>query len=299
MENQPEKPSVIDYEGSDYQTSFWDEGNREYEDRTEKIALKRLLPDQGKLLLEIGAGAGRNTLRYHGFERIVLLDYSLSQLQQAQEFLGRDKKFIYVAGDVYQLPFVENLFDGSTMIRTIHHIQDPPAALTQIHQVLGDKSPFLLEYANKQNLKAILRYLFGRQDWSPFSLKPVEFAKLNFDFHPKSIKKWLREAGFKTERQLTVSHFRIGFLKRVVPTGLLVFFDSIFQYTGALWQLTPSVFTRNITHKRSSLPGTGFFRCPSCSESLPEQDPNSDSVACPTCKKIYPIIDGIYDFRNS
>ena len=96
MENQPEKPSVIDYEGSDYQTSFWDEGNREYEDRTEKIALKRLLPDQGKLLLEIGAGAGRNTLRYQGFERIVLLDYSLSQLQQAQGFLGRDKKFIYV-----------------------------------------------------------------------------------------------------------------------------------------------------------------------------------------------------------
>ncbi|MCK4489663.1 MAG: hypothetical protein KAU23_05350, partial [Anaerolineales bacterium] len=63
MNNNPDHPPVIDYEGSDYQTSFWDEGGREYEDQSERIALKRLLPDQGNLLLEIGAGAGRNTPR--------------------------------------------------------------------------------------------------------------------------------------------------------------------------------------------------------------------------------------------
>ena len=57
----PEKPPVCDYEGSDYQTSFWDEGDREYEDRVEALALSRLLPDAGSLMLEIGVGAGRNT----------------------------------------------------------------------------------------------------------------------------------------------------------------------------------------------------------------------------------------------
>ena len=61
------RPPVCDYEGSDYQTRFWDKGGREYEDRCESIALKRLLPKNGKLLLELGAGAGRNTLRYNGF----------------------------------------------------------------------------------------------------------------------------------------------------------------------------------------------------------------------------------------
>ena len=40
-------------------------------------------------MLELGAGAGRNTPRYAGFERIVLLDYSTTQLAQAQEKLGR------------------------------------------------------------------------------------------------------------------------------------------------------------------------------------------------------------------
>ena len=297
MDKQSENTPVIDYEGSDYQTSFWKEGGREYEDRCEQIALKRLLPDQGDLLLEIGAGAGRNTPRYTGFKRIVLLDYSLTQLQQAQEYLGRNDKYVFVAGDVYRLPFVENLFSGGTMIRTLHHMQDPLAALMQIHRVLRQASPFLLEYANKKNLKAILRYLVGKQDWNPFSPEAIEFEKLNFDFHPRTIREWLEEAGFEIKRQLTVSHFRINFLKRTIPTGLLVFFDSILQFTGDILQVSPSVFTRNITKKGTADPTVGFFQCPSCGNGIPDQINGEDEIKCPSCKKVYPILDGIYDFR--
>jgi ubiquinone/menaquinone biosynthesis C-methylase UbiE len=299
MNSNPEQPPVIDYEGSDYQTSFWDEGGREYEDQSERIALKRLLPDQGNLLLEIGAGAGRNTSRYSGYQRVILLDYSLSQLQGAQEHLGRCDRFIYVAGDVYRLPFVENLFDGATMIRTLHHMKDPLASMRQIQRVLKPESPFILEYANKQNLKAILRYLFGRQEWNPFSLEAVEFTELNFDFHPKSIRKWLTDTGFKLERQLTVSHFRINVLKKWIPTRVLVFWDSIFQLTGGWWQLSPSVFTRNQTTKTASTGTvTGFFQCPACRDDFSDADKEKDQLLCPSCGVSYPIIDGIYDFRG-
>lgn len=296
MDKHSSQPPVIDYEGSDYQTSFWQEGGREYEDGCERIALKRLLPDRGDLLLEVGAGAGRNTPRYQGFQRIVLLDYSLTQLQQAQAYLGRDPKYIYAAGDVYQLPFVANLFDGATMIRTLHHMQEPLQALGQIHRVLQADSPFLLEFANKQNLKAILRYLVGKQDWNPFSPEAVEFTKLNYDFHPGSIRSWLAQTGFDLERQLTVSHFRVGFLKKWVPTSWLVFLDAIFQPSGALWQLTPSVFTRSITHKEQPAAAVGFFQCPACGTALREE-PGAASLQCPACPKTYPILDGIYDFR--
>jgi len=299
MNTNSEHPPVIDYEGSDYQTSFWDEGGREYEDQTEKIALKRLLPDQGDLLLEIGAGAGRNTPRYSGFNQVVLLDYSLTQLQQAQQNLGQGDQYIFVAGDVYRLPFINDLFDCATMIRTLHHMKDPLAAISQVQRVLGPGSPFLLEYANKQNLKAILRYLLGRQDWNPFSVEAVEFADLNFDFHPRSIRKWLTEAGFNLERQLTLSHFRIKFLKKIVPTGVLVFLDSILQPTGQWWQLSPSVFTRSRTDK-PKLPGKlkGFFQCPGCGSALPDRELDSDQLICQSCSAVYPVIDGIYDFRN-
>lgn len=97
-------PPVCDYEGSDYQTTFWDQGGRAYEDQAEAIALRRMLPDSGHLLLELGAGAGRNTPRYAGYEQIVLLDYSRTQLAQARARLGDSARYIYVAADIYKIP---------------------------------------------------------------------------------------------------------------------------------------------------------------------------------------------------
>ncbi len=290
-----EKPPICNYEGSDYQTSFWDLADRAYEDAVEAIALKRLLPQKGKLMLELGAGAGRNTPRYAGYDRVVLVDYSKTQLQQAQARLGTSEQYIYVAADVYQLPFVEGLFDGATMIRTLHHMSDAPKALQQVRGVLQQSSIFILEYANKQNLKAIFRYLIGKQKWSPFALEPVEFAALNFDFHPRAIRTWLAEVGFKLERQLTVSHYRMAILKKLVPHNLLVWMDSVAQLTGDIWQLSPSVFTRNmavgVTPRASE--GT-FFKCPACNSPIDDTPP---LLVCPQCKQTYSAGDGIYDFR--
>ena len=244
----PQHPPICDYEGSDYQTSFWEQGGRAYEDGAEVVALKRMLPASGELLLEVGAGAGRNTPRYTGFERVVLMDYSVTQLEQAQAALGRsESKYIYVAADVYKLPFVPGLFDGATMIRVLHHMADPQDALSQVRESLQPGAAFILEFANKQNLKAILRYWLKRQSWSPFTLEQVEIIALNYDFHPKAVKAWLAEAKFKIERILTVSHFRIGLLKRWVPTRLLVWLDSIAALTGNWWQLSPSVFVQTET----------------------------------------------------
>jgi len=288
-------PPVCNYEGSDYQTSFWDQGGRQYEDRTEAIALKRLLPAGGKLMLELGAGAGRNTPRYAGYERIVVLDYSRTQLEQAQQRLGLSEKYIYVAADVYRLPFVDGLFDGATMIRVLHHMADAPKALAQVRDVMGPNSVFILEFANKLNLKAMLRYWLGRQKWSPFTLEPVEFVELNFDFHPKAVRQWLTGLGFRIERTLTLSHFRMGLLKRLIPTGILVFFDSLFQWTGAWWQWTPSVFVRAVRQGGTAFAG-GFFKCPQCGSSALGEGPGG--LTCPGCGSRWEVRDGIYDFRE-
>ncbi|MEY4221998.1 MAG: hypothetical protein RL334_640, partial [Chloroflexota bacterium] len=93
---------VCDYTHSNYQQEFWGQGARAYEDLAERIALRKLLPRGGQLCLEVGAGAGRLTDELQAFGRVVLLDYSRTQLQQAQARLGRSARFIYVAADVYQ-----------------------------------------------------------------------------------------------------------------------------------------------------------------------------------------------------
>lgn len=300
MDYMTNTPPVCNYEGSDYQQSFWEQGGRAYEDQAEAIALKRMLPKGGKLMLELGAGAGRNTPRYSGFDRIVVLDYSTTQLAQAQERLGRSDKYIYVAADVYRLPFRTGLFDAATMIRVLHHMADAPKALERIRAALQPGAIFILEFANKLNLKAILRYCLGKQSWSPFTLEPVEFVELNFDFHPKAIRQWLGSLGFSVEKTLTVSHFRLGLLKRLLPAKFLAALDGLFQPTGALFQFTPSVFVK------AKLPGKAdadipekvieLFKCPECSGGNLQE--KADHLACPACGAKWPVRDGIYDFRE-
>lgn len=296
-ETKNDHPPICDYEGSDYQERFWDTGERQYEDQVEAIALQRLLPASGRLLLEIGAGAGRNTPRYSGYERVVVMDYSTTQLERAQKRLGASDRFIYVAADVYKLPFVEGLFDGATMIRVIHHMAEAPLALQQIRNVLEPGGRFILEYANKRNFKAIMRYALRRQSWNPFDPDPVEFIPLNFDFHPATMNRWLREQGFAIERQLTVSHFRMGWAKRSLPLPLLVRLDALFQPTGALWQYTPSVFVRARAEGATQPAAPGeFFRCPSCGASLGA--PTGNAITCSGCSKHWDYRNGIYIFKE-
>lgn len=293
---QNDHPPVCDYEGSDYQTRFWEHADRAYEDAAEAAALKRLLPKHGKLILEIGAGAGRNTPRYKGYQRVVLMDYSITQLQQAQDRLGQGDEYIYVAADVYKLPFVPGLFDGATMIRVLHHIADVPKAFAQIREVLQPGAAFILEFANKRNLKAILRYLTRRQDWNPFTPEQIEFVELNFDFHPRTVRAQLRGANFKVGRQLSVSYFRLGLFKRLIPHKTLVALDSILQPTAAIAQYAPSIFTRNtaLGETPTAAPGA-FFACPECGDPLNEDD---NGILASACGLKWGKQDGIYNFKE-
>ncbi len=248
-------------------------------------------------MLEVGAGAGRNTPRYHNFSQIVLVDYSLTQMQKARQRLGDSERYVFIAGDVYNLPFVDGLFDAATMIRVIHHLVEPQQALRDIRRTLEPGAAFILEYANKQNIKAMLRYLLGRQSWSPYTPEPVEFVELNYNFHPRAVESWLGSAGFDLQRTLTVSHYRIDVLKRTIPTGILVWLDQLAQLTGDWWQLTPSVFTRNNAAGETPIASKGdFFRCPACKSALPAN--NDEALVCEQCGSKWAIRDGIYDFRQ-
>jgi len=288
-------PAICDYEGSDYQGSFWERGGRAYEDGAEALALRRLLPTSGKKLLEVGAGAGRNTSRYSGFAEITLLDYSRSQLEQARRRLGDSPRYRYVVADAYRLPFGPEVFDGATMIRALHHMQDPPAALRRVRQALAEGGVFILEFANKRNLKAIGRWLLRHQAWSPFDPAAVEFTTLNYDFHPKAVAGWLAAAMFHVERRLPVSHLRVAWLKRHVPLGLLLAAEGVLQHLGRAWLYTPSVFVRARAVGSKQRDHAGFWCCPAC-DSL-EMEETDDGVHCRQCGRQWPKRDGIYEFR--
>ena len=294
-----DQPPVCDYEGSDYRVRFWEQGGRAYEDRAERTALRRMMPSRGDTLLDIGAGFGRLADEYDGYHRVVLFDYSRTLLREAQERL-HDPRFIFVAGDWYQMPFVDNLFDTLVQVRTIHHAADVPALMRQLSRIARSNGDYILEFANKRNLKAMGRHLLGRQEWSPYDKEPIEFVELNFDFHPTWMKAQLAAAGFKPGQILTVSHFRIDVVKRLVPTGLLTWLDGLASNTGGLWQLTPSVFVHSKAPAGPLAPAApAFFACPRCHAALPTA-PTEGYLVCPDqeCATKWPVVDGLYDFKT-
>lgn len=297
--NKSDTPPVCDYEGSDYRTRFWEGQGRDYEDQVERIALRRLMPPTGGTLIEIGAGFGRLADEYLGYQKVVLFDYSRSLLREAQAHLGDDPRFIYVAGNWYQMPFVAGLFDTMVQIRTLHHAADVPALFQQLARIARPNGRYILEFANKKNLKAMLRYAVRRQEWSPFTLEPVEFAELNFDFHPRWIRAQLETAAFQPGQMLTVSHYRFGPIKKAVPTGLLVWLDGLAQKTGNWWQLSPSVFV-DVGHSNegeAAVPHT-FFACPHCQTPLPTAHNNLLTCASSDCQRQWRVENNLYDFKE-
>lgn len=290
---------VCNYEGSHYRTEFWGQG-REYEDAAERVALRHLLPPGGSRLIDIGGGYGRLVPLYRGYDEVVIFDYALSQLHEAQELWGRGgtdghPRYTYVAGDFYKLPFARAAFQTVVMVRTLHHASDARAVLQGVSKILEPGGHFILEFANKRNLKAIVRYLLRCQGWSPFDQQPVEFVPLNFDFHPAWIEQLLIQEGLQIQARRAVSTFRIHALKRLVPTQLLVTLDRICQPLGNLLPLSPSVFVRSQASELVSPPtADDFLCCPACGGPLEEED---GSLVCTRCDTLLPVEAGIHNFK--
>jgi SAM-dependent methyltransferase len=208
--------------------------------------------------------------------------------------LGRSPRFVYVAADAYKLPFHAGVFDGITMIRVIHHMAKVGEVLTQLRRVLVPDGVFILEHANKRNLKAMLRYALRKQAWSPYDVEPVEFVELNFDFHPQYIKQELEKVGFQVQRRVPVSFFRLPILKERVSADALASIDGAIQPTGLL--VSPSVFVKNIAtgttpnHLDTSL----LFACPECGGNLTRK---GDAMLCERDGRRWAVRDGIYDFK--
>ncbi len=295
MSKRTHRIKVISYEGSSYRTDFWEGQGREFEDITERKAISRLLPPKGGTIIEVGAGFGRLADLYKNYEQIILTDYSLSLLQEAQKSFGDNPKYKFIAANVYNLPFADNLADVVVMIRVAHHLEAIDVALEEVHRVLRRRSIFIMEFANKRNAKAIARFLLKKQDWSPFDEEPYEFIPLNFDFHPRWMRQALTRAGFRTEKELAISNFRHPALKNHFPPDSLAKIDNIIAGPGSVFKLSPSILTKNITTK-STTPTTGsFYVCPKCRAG--NMNHTDSTVICPQCGSSWPIISGIIDFR--
>jgi len=309
-----------DYENYDYQ-EFWEDDKRYYEDRSERMALSRLLKGEeteDKLIIDIGCGFGRLFDEYSGFSRIAMVDYSLNNLRNARmrvnKFLAgagvRIPKVIYIAADASRLPFRKGSADTILTVRVIHHLTDPGKYFDEVDRILKAGGLYLLEFANKRNLKNIIKFFLGRMKLSPFSAVPLQVGETIRNYHPKDIYCQLTDRKIDIEKIISVSNYRAGFLKRLFGSRLLLL-EGMYQALLPYITLGPSVFIKGRRHLQgknetgagttipSGDPALSHFMdiliCPGCGSQ--KFDPGKDEIICKDCGRTYQHQRSIIDLR--
>lgn len=148
---------------------------------------------QGRRVLEVGVGTGRNLPHYPRDLRVVAVDLSPGMLRRAvrqSERLGRPVDF--VLADAQHLPFREEAFDTVAATCVFCSVPDPVQGLKEMRRVSRrDGSALLLEHVRARNP------LLGKvMDWlNPLS---VRFQGVNIN---RDTVNNVRLAGFDIERE--------------------------------------------------------------------------------------------------
>ncbi len=304
------KISNYDEYNYDYR-NYWNE--REYENNAEAIVLKKYFADlEGRFFLDIGGSFGR-ILEAYGYktETPIIADYSMKTLKKYKNYMKRENPNVkLVAANAYYLPFKENTIDGAVMIRVLHHIENQDEVFNEVGRVLKKDKMFVLEYANKIHLKARIKWLTKFQ-FKNFSTLPYQQpSQGNFEgaeegkdaiflnYHPRYIKKLLKNSNFKILKNTNCSFFRTNFCKKHIPLPILIFFEKLAQKLFSWKNIAPSIILKTIQKKEAVEKNFATFEeilcCPKCKEDLKIE---KDTARCRKCNKLFKQEDGIWDFR--
>jgi ubiquinone/menaquinone biosynthesis C-methylase UbiE len=283
------------YEGLDYK-QFWNGSKKRRLDELENAIVRKLLPNSGQRIIDIGCGYGRLGDCYMGrFQQVIMVDGSMSLLRQAVERTGGQA--IYIACDVRHLPFRTASFDAVLMIRVFHHIEDSRACLSELHRLLCNNGRFVFSFCNKQNASRVTRWLLGDHKDNPFSADPVGVGSTLISHHPKAVHEMLRETGFSR-----MQYHGVGVLDRlfgrisigekwISPAEIL---GTFFARTKiAPWILCQAIARENL----DLIDFRGIddlLQCPSCGGSLSF---DKGGYLCLKCDTHYPLEDRIIDLR--
>ena len=241
------KDVVADYNGYDYKKIFWEDADRKYEDMSDRMAIRRLLPKEMDKFVDIAGGYGRLADEYlPRTKEATLFDYSKTELKQAKEIYG--DKLKTKAGDIYDLPFPDDSFDALLMVRATHHFKNMQKVADELYRILKPGGVAVIEVANKRTLPKMWRYITKKSDIDPFSLEPAHLKELNddgfYNYHPKYIEEVFRHSGFKIDTVLSVSNFRSVKLKKLFGTKNLVNMEKVAQKAFAPVRFAPSIYYR-------------------------------------------------------
>lgn len=227
---------------------YWD--GRDYENQSERIALKRLLKGKHfKHAADVGGGYGRLCVFLKDYaDKVTLAEPSQQQLDIGKDFLKGEKDIDMVLTQSDDLKLKDKSLDLITVIRVMHHLPEPAASFAELKRVLTDDGIIILEIANNTHARNRLKYLLKGKK---LPTEPVDIrSKKNrtdeeiafVNHNPRTVIKQLAHEGLKVEKILSVSNLRSPGLKKVVPRSVMLSLEKVMQKPLAKSFFGPSTF---------------------------------------------------------
>jgi ubiquinone/menaquinone biosynthesis C-methylase UbiE len=240
------------YDNYDY-ASYWK--SRIYEQRSEEIAISKLLKKVPKVdtVLEIGAGYGRVSKPFLKKGNHILLTDPSSKLLAIAKKNIKSKKIKYLKSSLEDLPkhSKKHSVDLVVLIRVMHHIVCCKTALKVINVLIKPGGYLLIEFPNKMHIKNKLRNITkGNLKYFKSEI-PIDIFEAGGDskvelpfknYHPKMIVDLLKSNGFEIISKRSVSNIRSARLKTIFNSNILVFFERLLQKPLSIFDFGPSIF---------------------------------------------------------
>lgn len=248
------EPYVVQYETkkSEFEYArFWD--TRSYEDRAERILLRRLLkqyPAQSQWLTDVGGSFGRLLYTYSAhFTDVAIVDYATNEFHLSLKPAKEHKVSLkHIAANAYHLPFANSSQSAMVSVRVMHHLTEPEQFFKEIFRTLAPGGVAIVEAANKNSLKRFLKCLikFDFSDWKSdwvdigaSGLQEDGSFHLIRNYHPAYLQRQMKEAGLIVRKKRTVSWFRRTFVTKL-PRFLVDFLERIMQSVSSVFFYGPS-----------------------------------------------------------
>jgi len=172
-------------------------------------------PVQGKIVLEVGAGSGRDSVGLAEQGAVsVMLDYSMASLQVAREVAERSGVApLLVRADALRMPFRDGTFDAVFHQGLLEHFRDPMPLLRENVRALKKEGILLVDVPQRWHLYTAVKHaLIAAGRW---------FAGWETEFSIGELTGLMSRAGVRAVRRygawmvpgLAYRSLRLGLLK--------------------------------------------------------------------------------------
>ena len=126
-------------------------------------------------------------------------------IEAARGRVGMDDDSAIVEAEAGRMPIETGSIDVAVAVRLFVHVRDLITILHEMALVVRPGGALIVEFPNRHHLLASIRYLAGRQQWSPAGSQPHEYLAGHFAHQPATIERQLRLTGFAPDARRAVS----------------------------------------------------------------------------------------------